>query len=269
MKKVSLLLGAICVTTGAQALTITLVDEGGTAGTTAGGGTLTSLMTAAKQVWEAAYSDAHALTLRYSWASLTGTTLGVHTLLTEGGAPHREMSGRLEFDSSGPSWFADSTPFSSAGDYSTFTASSANLGGGMMNTGRVWTGATGDASGRFDLWSVVLHEVGHSLGLSSANDAFVLENGDGDIDITAPRSFVGASIPTTAGSAHLNIGTALMFPSISTNIRRCPSAADVVANAQISQFTMINYDPCGAVPEPATMVALGAGAIALIRRRRR
>ena len=132
-----------------------------------------------------------------------------------------------------------------------------------MNVGRVYTGATGNASGRYDLLSVAMHEIGHSLGLSSANNSFVAGNGDLDVDVTSPRPFSGAAIPTVSG-AHLNLANALMFPSVSTGRRNLITDADVIANMEISQFTQ--YNP---VPEPASMVALGVGALAVIRRRRK
>lgn len=258
---------SVILTVPAHALTINLINAGGAAPVMNDTGTLTSIMSAAKQVWEAAYADPHTVTITYSWDSLSGGTLGVHSLGTQGGTPNRETAGTLRFDNSGTTWFADSTPFANS-EYSTYTESTADFGGGTMNTGRVFTGASGLASGAFDLFSVAMHEVGHALGLSGANTSFIAGNGDLDVDVTAPRAFAGSQIPTVSG-AHLNIGTALMFPTFSSGIRRCPSAADVVSNAQISQFTDINYHPCGAVPEPATMAALGLGGLALIRRRRK
>jgi hypothetical protein len=241
------------------------VGNAGGAGNTAGGGTFNALFNAAADYWESAILDTHTVTLHYGWQSLSGGTLGVHNLLSEGGTPHRETAGVIRFDNdAGTAWFSDATPLHH-GEFNTFTASTGNFGGGILNTGRVYTNATGFASGRYDLFSVMLHEIGHSLGLSSANDAFIAGNGDLDIDVTSPRPFAGSQIPTVSG-AHLNVSTAAMWPSVSQSVRKLLSATDILANAQISQFENINLDP---VPEPATLIALSLGALAVLRRKKK
>jgi hypothetical protein len=267
---------SVGVATNASALTIVrnFVAQGGSfpggslagaAGNTAGGANLQQVFNAAADYWEAAILDAHVVTLSYGWQSLSGGTLGVHVLTGQGGAPHRETSGYIRFDNdAGTAWFADPTPFDST-EYGTFNAFGQNLGGGVMNVGRVWTNPVGAAVGRFDLLSVAMHEIAHSLGLSSANTAFQAENGDLDIDVQAPRPYAGAVIPTISG-AHLNCPNCLMFPSVSQNIRRHISEVDIIANAEISNFVNLNLNP---VPEPATMTALGLGLAALIARRRK
>ena len=267
LNKLILLAGLTVVFTGqASALTIVRNFGGGTAsGNQAGGGDFQALFNAAADMWEAAINDAHVVTLTYSWANLGSGTLGLHTMGTQGGSPHRETSGTIQFaNAASVGWFMDSTPTGNT-EYTNFNETFQNLGGGSMQTGRVYTGATGNASGRTDMLSVMLHEIGHSLGLSSANTAFQAGNGDLDVDVTSPRPFAGASIQTVSG-AHINLSTSLMFPSIGTNLRRLISDADLVANAEISQFTSINLN---AVPEPTTMVVAGLGLAALIRRNRK
>jgi len=60
-----------------------------------------------------------------------------------------------------------------------------------------------------------------------------------------------------------------MNPSIGTNLRRLPTAADIFANAQLSQFFDPNYN-LTAIPEPGSLVAvLAVGCLAVVRRRSR
>lgn len=279
-------------------LIINLFDNGGTAPTTTGTGTLYSIMRAASDVWELAYNGSgfnHTLDLYYGWGAQSSTTLASHSLFSQGGTPNRETLGLITFDNDGSSaFFLDgtldvtnlSTLITSSSEYTSgIVTSTSNLGGGAVNVQRTFSGATGAASGRFDAFSIALHEIGHALGIASGNLSYQAESWpDNDIDITGSMPFVGTVIPTTntatpttntsTSNAHINISTTLFYPSFSAGTRKLPSAVDILANAQLSQFSSPNYDLSNgttSAPEPSGLLLasiVGGCGLAFGRRRR-
>ena len=122
------------------------------------------------------------------------------------------------------------------------------MGGGEINIERWYTNpvSSSPAAGRYDLLQTAIHEIGHALGMSSANLAYRDETGDGSIDVGLPLPSAGSIIPVEDSHAHLpdELGQTLMWGGgLPRNQRRYPSSVDILANAQVSQFTDVNIEP--------------------------
>jgi hypothetical protein len=100
--------------------------------------------------------------------------------------------------------------------------------------------------------------MGHALGISLGNTSFfsaIQQDAAGNfyIAITEPRPFAGTKIPLATNNfgvtSHIasglvpTAGTTLMA---STNflVRECPSAIDILVNAEISQFEKLDLTAC-------------------------
>lgn len=108
----------------------------------------------------------------------------------------------------------------------TLLGESNNIPGGTMNTDLV-----------VDLLSVLLHEIGHDLGINSSDleDGWEIDpqhiNGIGTIKIEETLDDDGA---------HLQVDKALMWKSTPNNQRRLPTATDVLAIAWDEEFDNVN-----------------------------
>lgn len=254
---------------------------------TVGGGTLTQAFQTAAYYWESAILDNFTVTIDYGWGNTgAGGTLAFEGTQTYAGTPNRiTVAGIVVQSQAGAAWFADPTPDNNS-EYNSLTTSYATAAlcataancAGIMTTGVVYSGGNiVAAQSNTDLLSVVIHEMGHALGLDvgyAAYTAAAVSPGPiNAITLTGPRAFAGATIfDNGVGNAHLNpaqgnLVNSLMQPAIGVNERRLPSAADILAVCQVSSFT--NCGTAASIPEPMPSELLLTSAVALYWLRRR
>jgi hypothetical protein len=259
-KPISLMLLTITFLAVPSASALTLITNfmGGVPPANAtGSGNLVDIVNAAARIWEAAYMDPVTITINFGWAPIGDA--GTHTLVEQGGMPNREITGIILLDNSGAAkFYLDPTPNSNE-EYRRRTEEFQDLGGGLVNVARLFDKAVGDAAGSVDLLSVVVHEMGHALGMCAANTAFRQEGVKGTIRIAGDLPFAGTVIPLATNKAGitshfdaLQVTYGSVMAGISADERRLPSALDILANAEISGFTILNLDP---QQEPQSRIA--------------
>jgi hypothetical protein len=232
----------------ASALTVVTNFIGGVPpANAAGGGNLSDIVNAAARIWEAAYLDPVTITINFGWAPIGDA--GTHTLMEQGGTPNRETTGLILFDNTGAAkFYLDPTPNSNE-EFGRRTEEYQDLGGGQVNVARLFSNPVGDAAGHTDLLSVVVHEMGHALGMCAANSAFRQKAAVGTIRLADDLPFAGTVIPLATNNAGitshfdaLKVTYGAVMAGISGDERRLPSALDILANAEISGFKMLNLD---------------------------
>lgn len=304
----------------AQALSIDVSLKTGTGVEAApvgvlGAGALLDIAEAAASVWTAALDDGGAGTsfdIEVAWGDLGDASVIATTFVgTVGGGGKAagpavigaSTSPSIWFNSARSDWFMDADPL----DPSEFGAAETIEDGAGNVTGQFFVAETSPLDGVLDMFTVMLHEIGHAIGfLDYTNSPF----DDGGVTIAAPLPMEGYEVPLdTIGGGHVFVpltpeqeslpplqqliaaaqnnqaySHALFFHSIAAGERRLPSLMDLVAMAQVVGYELADPDAAlilaggeayasAEVPVPAAgllaLSGLGALGIAGWRRRRR
>jgi len=210
----------------------------------ANGTQLMALAQAAADYWEDIIEDAHTLdvTIRYDNGIAAGL-IGQWAIGTQSNG--RPDSGTIGLRGT-TAWYYDPTPTNHSEYNMTQTlfrnaapADVANFTGTVPGTleinftGLATPGAPVLAQNGTDLYTTLLHELGHAVGMSTQLTACALEVQDNDFDIN-PALANGNTFAIVLGGntgAHAACTQCLMNPGIGTGRRRLPSAADVLAVA--------------------------------------
>jgi hypothetical protein len=208
------------------------------------GARLMALANAAKAHWEDIIEDDHTINIsvRYDNGIAPGF-IGLWTLTAQSAG--RPDAGRIDVRGS-TVWYYDPTPENHSEYQMGQTlfrnaplANQANFAGAVPGvlevalSGAALPGAPALAQTGTDLYSLLLHEMGHALGMTNQLIPAANQIADGDFDVN-PALVNGNVFSMQAvlnTGAHTACAQCVMNPAIGTGLRRLPSAADMLALA--------------------------------------
>lgn len=216
-------------------------------------------------------------TISFKLTSLTGAVAnsGISNVNNDG----RPSESRINIDT-GTAFFLDPTP----ADNSEFaiTSRSADLGGGSVNVSRIGNAIAGSgAEGLWDLETVLLHEMEHSIAYNAGLDRYknnVVQDPNNSLIISTGVSGLSKTfeIPLTTGS-HIDgqadnglfNDTVIADPGFFSGQRALLTAAEIYGACQIAGCTgaQANTDPYATVspvPLPASGVLMLGGIMTML-----
>ena len=260
-----------CAVSPAQAINIVTTYNPGGAGAVNpafdnGATQLDAIFNAVEAYYEDIFEEGgHTLTINFWYTDLAGGLLGDHDFISADGN-NRENVANIKIDTrvgtggALQSYFFDATPTENEefnmtqtlwrdigavnqADWYNFT----NPIPDTFEVGFTGTATGGGAVGNIDMFTLVLHEVGHALGLSGASPGSQNEAGvDGDYDFDPNFVFGAALAADTVDQAtdflgHLDGNNMLMFPNLGgAGNRKLPSHTDLMAMAAGNQYLILD-----------------------------
>ena len=255
-KKLAVLVAVFILISVSESSAMTIVTRfiGGTPpANTSGTGNLTDIVNTAACMWESVFADPVTVTLDYGWSSIPDA--GNHIAIGFNEEGNQEIAGMLLFDNSGATpFFLDPTPDLNE-EYQQSNVEYQDFGGRLINVARIFRQPDITAAGYVDLLSVVLHEIGHAMGMSIGNHSFALESTDGIILFSERLPFAGTMAPLASNNSgfisHFDVtkvAYGCLMSGINADERRIPSELDIVANAQVSGYTVLSLTPSAESP---------------------
>lgn len=218
------------------------------------GNSVRRVVQAAADYWASIYTLPYNITLTWGFASLSsniGAQAGVVSLQQSGAGAGLINAAYLEINTN-PSncWYVDSVPTSFWEFPNGVVTSQAipywNQPGREVEVGRFTGVSTSGDPAHSDLYTSVIHEMGHLLGMSSGTWRYTNEVVDNDIDVVTWH--VNAGLSWLSWSAHLTAWqnpNVLMWTGIPVGQRRWPSQADISCISQISGWWTTSWGDGG------------------------
>ncbi len=231
---------------------------------------------AAAQYWNNAISiPGFSVSINFSLFDFSGTAVGDSGINTTD-ANGRPATSTIRYGVNGSKNFFDPTPFDNL-EFA-ITSRSAALGGGQVNVSRFGPALVpGLPTDGYDVLTVDLHEIEHSLGYSSGLDRFLnlvgpsdKTAGAPDRQLLIPTSLSGLpsdfNIPIVPGSAHIDgvvqnglfNDTIVAEPGFGSGQRALPTDVEILGLGVIEGATPSQIHLGGSpVPESSSLVSLG------------
>ncbi len=223
-----------------------------------GGTMLQALADDAASIWEDIFEDTQVIDITYRYDSIGGLANGTANSVSGG----RPVTGTINVDSDNVrTWFFDTTPLDNS-EYNfnqvlyrdlTSTQQSAWYNSTPPDLLEVSFRGTADAAAPaaarngFDMFSTLVHEIGHVLGLSHSQMAQPETVGEGDFDFDVSSTFnagnffaieaAGTDPSDVNDWAHIAAQSLMCNGCAATGLRRMPAATDVFAIASAAGWS--------------------------------
>ena len=226
-----------------------------------GGVLLQDIFASAVAYWEDLIEDPEAMFITYRYRDVDALADGRATFLILG----KPSAGVINIDSDPRAWYFDESPLDHA-EYDFTQRLFEDLSSSQQSQwfngnppdllevsyrGTANDSAPAAARTGYDMFSTVVHEIGHVLGLSHQELAGAETFGQGDFDYDVPPQFVnGASFAiNTAGTnandvndwSHIAAESLMCDNCAQIGLRRLPSATDVFAIASPAGWSQIDF----------------------------